>query len=55
MMVRSEYTAVAEQSPAVCPLRELAKSMPAKRVKKSLFQVYRVLLINIFSNACWRG
>jgi len=38
-----------------CPLRNIARSVPVKPVKKSLFTIYMTVMIDVFSHSSWNG
>jgi hypothetical protein len=38
-----------------CPLRGIAKSVPAQHVKKSLLTIYMTVMMEVFSHSSWNG
>jgi len=38
-----------------CPLRGIARRVPARHVKKSLFTIYLTVMMDVFSHSSWNG
>jgi len=38
-----------------CPLRDIARRVPVRHVKKSLFTVYMTVMMDVFSHSSWNG
>ncbi len=38
-----------------CPLRDIARGVPVKHVKKSLFTIYMTVMMDVFSHSSWNG
>jgi len=38
-----------------CPLRGVARSVPVRRVRKSLLAVYMTVMMDVFSHSSWNG
>lgn len=38
-----------------CPLRGMAKSVPAQHVKKGLLAIYMTVMMDVFSHSSWNG
>lgn len=38
-----------------CPLRGIARSVPAQHVKKSLLTIYMTVMLDVFSHSSWNG
>jgi len=47
--------AVANTHRGECPLRGIARRVPVRHVKKSLFTIYMTVMIEVFSHSSWNG